>query len=34
MSDAERMRRGALLATASSAVPPAQWLLSQLNALD
>jgi trehalose 6-phosphate synthase len=33
MTDAERARRGALLAKASSAVPPAEWLLSQLNGL-
>jgi trehalose 6-phosphate synthase len=33
MTDTERNRRGALLARASSAVPPAEWLLSQLNAL-
>jgi trehalose 6-phosphate synthase len=33
MSDAERLRRGALLAKAGSAIPPADWLMSQLNAL-
>ncbi|HEY7432891.1 MAG TPA: trehalose-6-phosphate synthase, partial [Streptosporangiaceae bacterium] len=33
MSDSERLRRGALLAKAGAAVPPAEWLTSQLDAL-
>jgi trehalose 6-phosphate synthase len=33
MPDSERRRRAALLAQASAAVPPADWLVSQLNAL-
>jgi trehalose 6-phosphate synthase len=34
MSSAERNRRGALLAQASGACPPQQWLASQLSALE
>jgi trehalose 6-phosphate synthase len=34
MNSAERNRRGALLAQASAACPPQQWLASQLSALD
>jgi trehalose 6-phosphate synthase len=34
MPDAERKRRGALLVKASSALPPADWFVSQLTALD
>jgi trehalose 6-phosphate synthase len=33
MPEAERRRRGALLAEAGSAVPPAEWFVSQLRAL-
>ncbi|HEV3066739.1 MAG TPA: trehalose-6-phosphate synthase [Streptosporangiaceae bacterium] len=34
MNSAERNRRGALLAQASAACPPQQWLASQLSALE
>ena len=34
MDSAERKRRGALLARASAACPPQQWLASQLSALE
>jgi trehalose 6-phosphate synthase len=34
MTDEERARRCAALATAASAVPPARWLAQQLDALD
>ncbi len=33
MPDSERLRRGALLAKAGSAAPPAEWFSSQLSAL-
>jgi trehalose 6-phosphate synthase len=34
MPDAERLRRGALLAKASAAAPPQEWFADQLSALD
>ena len=34
MPDAERLRRCALLARASSAAPPHEWFADQLSALD
>ncbi len=33
MSDAERVRRCALLASAATAVPPSRWFADQLEAL-
>jgi trehalose 6-phosphate synthase len=34
MSDEERSRRSAALATASAAMPPSRWLAEQVEALD